>query len=114
MCAYKYPKSRSTWKKSELVLHTVAEPPYEGRMSLAANGWTMKRRAAPSIEVTAKSTAIHTPRGRSPVAGTGDAVAATTSVGVSSIDASSVAAILGTRGPAYSRNGKDVTDRTMS
>ena len=44
------------------MLHTVAEPPYEGRMSLAASGWTMNRRLAPKNEVVANRTATHTPR----------------------------------------------------
>jgi len=59
--AYPYATRSRTWKKSMLVLHTVADPPYEGSNSLAMSGSTTKSRAAPAKAVTVNNAATGTP-----------------------------------------------------
>ena len=57
---YRYPSRRTSWKKSEHVLHTVAEPPKRGSTMRAIIGWTTKSRPAPRKAVSAKRAVMTT------------------------------------------------------
>ena len=56
------------------MIQTAAEPPYQGRISLAMRGWTKKSKKAPRNIVAAYSAREVAPRVRSKAAGTSSAV----------------------------------------
>jgi hypothetical protein len=43
---YAYPASKAVWKKTRHVVQTAAEPPNQGRISLATTGCTRNSRKA--------------------------------------------------------------------
>ena len=54
-CAYPYPASSITWKNSMHAVHTAADPPNHGRISLAMSGCTWNSRNALSRMQAAKA-----------------------------------------------------------